>query len=404
MNDIVVVGGGHAAAQFCASIAELKLPAKLALVSDEPHLPYQRPPLSKTYLKDPQSQPAWLRGEAFYAQCGARWQLGARVTKIDRKARRVALNSGGSLPYDYLVLATGTRPRQLPLLQGVYDNVHTVRTLKDAVRLREQLGRSHHVVIVGGGFIGLEVAATAASLGKQVSVLEAGHRLLSRSCSPQLSEYLLKKHRDSGVDIRLNATIERVQVEGSRVCGLQHGNTIIPADIVVVGIGAIPNDELAREAGLDCDNGVIVDSFMTTSDERILAIGDCAAFPSPALRRRIRLESVQNANDQARCAALTLAGVPEPYSALPWFWSEQGSVRIQIAGVPDIHHEQVVRGNPSADKFSILYFDGDHLTCVESVNSPADHMAARKLLSVPCVMNSEAAADETVPLKSFISA
>jgi len=399
--NIVVVGGGHAAAHLSASLAEKALQAKVTLVSDEAQLPYHRPPLSKAYLKDAEPAAAWLRSADFYAGHGAQWRLSTRVTRIVREDRRVELADGQSLPYDRLVLATGARARTRPALADDLDNVHTLRTLDDAVRLRERLQMAGQVVVVGGGFIGLEIAATAAQLGKQVVVLEAAPRLLARSASPEVSDHLLASHRAAGVDVRLNAVITGFDIREGSVAAVETADGGLPADLVVVGIGAVPNDELAREAGLACDNGIVVDAHMVTSDPAILAIGDCTAFPFAPLGRRIRLESVQNANDQARCAAQTLSGMAEPYAALPWFWSEQGPLRIQIAGVPEAHHERVLRGDPAQGRFSVLHFSDGALTCVESVNAPADHMAARKLIADACRVPRDEAADPSIPLKSF---
>jgi len=401
MMNIVVVGGGHAAAQLSASLAEKALQAKVTLVSDEAQLPYHRPPLSKAYLKEAEPAAAWLRSADFYAGHGAEWRLSTRVARIERDGRRIELACGESLPYDRLVLATGARARTLPGLPEGLDNVHTLRTLDDAARLRGRLQAVERVLIIGGGFIGLEIAATAAQMGKQVTVLEAAPRLLARSASPEVSDHLLASHRAAGVDVRLNAVIERYDIRAGSVVAVETADASVPADLVVVGIGAVPNDELAREAGLACDNGIVVDAHMVTSDPAILAVGDCTAFPFAPLGRRIRLESVQNANDQARCAAQTLAGMAKPYSALPWFWSEQGALRIQIAGVPEPHHERVMRGDPAQGGFSVLHFLDGALTCVESVNAPADHMAARKLIADACRVPRDAASDPSIPLKSF---
>jgi len=401
VNKIIVVGGGHAGAQFCASLVEAQLPAQVVLISDEAHLPYQRPPLSKTYLKDDAPEPAWLRSESFYADNGAVLRLTSRVEDIDRAGKTVGLASGERLPYDTLVLATGTRARTLPLFDGGYSNVFTLRTLDDAVRLRGTMQSASRVLVVGGGFIGLEIAATSVLLGKAVTLLEAAPRLLGRSVSSEVSDYLLETHRKSGVDIRLESVADRVEVSDGAITGVWVADELLPVDLVVVGIGAVPNTELAEAAGLECHNGVVVDAYMRTSDPDILAIGDCTAFPSSWLGRRVRLESVQNANDQARCAVQTIAGKQEPYTALPWFWSDQGAVRIQIAGIPEQTHRRVVRGEPGQGKFSVLYFDGEVLTSVESINSAADHIAARKLIASGVAVPADRAADPAVPLKTL---
>ena len=402
MKKIVVVGGGHAGAQFCASMVESKEDIQLLLVGDEAHLPYQRPPLSKAYLKDEAPEAALLRAASFYADNNAVVRLTSKVVDIDRANQTIGLADEERIAYDVLVLAMGTRARTLPVLEGGHANVFTLRTLDDAVRLRAQLQSSQNLLVIGGGFIGLEIAATSAQLGKSVTLLEAAPRLLGRSSSPEVSAYLLEKHRATGVNIRLQTAIDRIDVQGDTVKGVWVGDEYLPVDLIVVGIGAVPNDDLARQAGLECETGVMVDAHMRPSDPAILAIGDCTAFPSAALGRRLRLESVQNANDQARCAANTVLGKLEPYTALPWFWSDQGGVRIQIAGVPEQDHLRVVRGDPAQDKFSVLYFEGDILTSVESINSAADHIAARKLITARTPVPMDRAIDPTVPLKDVV--
>jgi 3-phenylpropionate/trans-cinnamate dioxygenase ferredoxin reductase subunit len=397
----VIVGGGHAAAQFCASITELEPGAGLTLISDESHLPYQRPPLSKSFLKDENAGSALLRAASFYADRNVTVRLGQKITALNRAKQRLTFENGEQLEYGQLVLATGTRPRMAPLFQGNYRNVHTLRTVEDAQRLRAGLHAARKVLVIGGGFIGLEIAATAAQLGKQVTVLVAAPRLLGRSASPLISAYVLEQQRANGVDVRLGEMPERPEIVDGLMRGVHAGGEFIGADIVIVGIGAVPNQELAQAAGLACDNGILVDACMRTGDPVIFAIGDCTAFPSAALHRRIRLESVQNAVDQARCAALAVAGRPEPYTALPWFWSDQGATRIQIAGLWAPEHRQVLRGDPDSGRFSVLHYAGEQLTSVESINSPADHIAARKLIAGARPAPPEQAADASVPLKSF---
>jgi 3-phenylpropionate/trans-cinnamate dioxygenase ferredoxin reductase subunit len=397
----VIVGGGHAAAQFCASMTELEPGAGLTLISDEGHLPYQRPPLSKSFLKEESAGSALLRAASFYAERNVNVRLAQKVVALHREAKLLTLESGEEQAYGQLVLATGTRPRMAPLFAGNYANVHTLRTVDDAQRLRAGLHAAQKVLVIGGGFIGLEIAATAAQLGKQVTVLEAAPRLLGRSASPLISAYVLERQRASGVDVRLGDMPERPDIVDRLMRGVHAGGVFIGADIVIVGIGAVPNQELAQAAGLPCDNGIIVDACMRTSDPAIFAIGDCTSFPSATLHRHIRLESVQNAVDQARCAALAVAGRPEPYTALPWFWSDQGATRIQIAGLWAPEHRQVLRGDPDSGRFSVLHYASDQLSSVESINSPADHIAARKLIASARRLPPEQAADASVPLKSF---
>lgn len=405
MSRIVVVGGGHAAAQLCASLAEAGAGNRVVMITAEPHVPYQRPPLSKAYLKDVDAAPAWLRAESYYDTHGVTVKLNTTVTAIDRQAKQLALSDGSSLPYDQLVLATGTRARQLPELDAAkFTNVHTLRTITDADRLRIQFESAQRVLVVGGGFIGLEVAATAAQAGKSVTLLEAGGRLLGRSVSEPIAQFLYTHHSLRGVEIQLNSRITQVNDEEGRVVSVQVGEKTLPVDLVLVGIGAVPNDDLAQQAGLACDDGVVVDAQLRTSDPAIWAMGDCVRFPSHSLGCAIRLESVQNANDQARCVAANLLGQEQAYAALPWFWSEQGDVRLQIAGLGQPAYEYEVRGELTSGKFSVIGFEGDVIRVVESINMPADHMAARKLIAAGKAVDRVQAVNAGVPLKSLEAA
>ena len=403
MRDVLVIGGGHAAAQFCAGMVEAGQGARLHLVCEEPHLPYQRPPLSKSFLKNPQEAPQPIRGADWYAQSGIEVHLGARAEAVDRDARTVRLADGRALPYASLVLATGTRARSLPSLPSGLRNVGPLRTAGDAERLRANLAGASRVVVLGGGFIGLEIAATARAAGKAVTVLEAAGRLLGRSLSPEMAEHVRSSHQDAGIDIRLGVSVTGFEADGDRLVAVQCGAQRLEADLLVVGIGAVAETTLAQAAGLECRDGVVVDSFMRTSDPRILAIGDCARFPVPGGAGDRRLESVQNANDQARTAVATVLGNPSPYAALPWFWSEQGRLRLQMAGCMPAEAARHRRPGPREDAFSVLHYTPDGvLACVESVNLPQDHMAARRLLEAGRSPHPAMACDASVALKSWL--
>lgn len=405
MSDaVVIVGGGHAAAQFCASLSEAGWGSRVHLVCEEAHLPYQRPPLSKAFLKKSDEGVQPIRARAWFEQAGIHLHLQDPVVSIDRSARQVHLRSGQVLPYGHLVLATGTRARQLPALAAARSNVASLRTCEDAERLRAGWGPSPSLTVIGGGYIGLELAATARALGKTVRVLESAPRLLARSLSPEMADHVLKTHRETGIEVCLGVTVDGFDVQGDRLVSLQVNGVRESVDFLVLGIGAEPEVALAKAAGLHCDNGVVVDAFMQTSDPAVLAIGDCTQFPLAGTDRRLRLESVQNANDQARTAAATLLGEQEPYRALPWFWSEQGSMRMQMAGLMPADGERVLRLGAQPGSFSVLHYVGDALRCVESVNAPMDHMAARKLLDLGISPTRAQAADASVPLKQWIPA
>jgi 3-phenylpropionate/trans-cinnamate dioxygenase ferredoxin reductase subunit len=403
MSDaVVIVGGGHAAAQLCASLAEAGWGPRVQLVCEESPLPYQRPPLSKAYLKKADEPVQPIRAQSWYEQAGITVHSADPVVTIDRPSKQVSLRSGKVLSYGHLVLATGTRARQLSALPASTLNVASLRTAEDAQRLRSRWADAATLTVIGGGYIGLELAATARALGKSVRVLESASRLLARSLSAEMADHVLQTHRAAGIDIQLGVKVDGFELQADRLVSLQVNGVREPVDLLVLGIGAEPELALARAAGLECDNGVVVDAFMQTSDPAVLAMGDCTYFPMAGTDRRLRLESVQNANDQARTVAATLQGRREPYKALPWFWSEQGSMRLQMAGLMPADGERVVRPGAQAGSFSVLHYVGDTMRCVESVNAPMDHMASRKLLELGVSPTRAQAADGSVPLKQWI--
>lgn len=400
MTDIVIIGGGHAAAQLCGALATAGQGSRVHLVCEEPVLPYHRPPLSKNFLKTADEPLQWHRAEAWFAEQGITLHPGDPAQALDCAARRVTLASGRVLSYAWLVLATGTRARRLPHLPDGLANVHVLRTGADAQRLRAAWAGMQRLTVLGGGFIGLEVAATARARGKEVQVLESAPRLMMRSVSPELSAHVEAVHRASGIDVRTGVPVGGFTVEGNRLTALEAGGERLPIDTLLLGIGAVPEHTLASAAGLACDNGIVVDEHMRTSDPAVLAIGDCTSFPEPSTGRRLRLESVQNANDQAKAAAATLLGSPQPYRALPWFWSEQGPMRLQMAGLMPAQGERYRRPGATPASFSILHYAAGRLACVESVNAPLDHLAARKLLESGQSPEPLAAIDPAVPLKT----
>lgn len=384
---IVIVGGGHAAAQLCISLVDAGCGSDITMISEEAVPPYQRPPLSKSFLKSPTETVQLLRGESWYEEHGIRLMLGSKVISLDRESKGVDLADGSRLGYDQLVLATGARARSFPDIPLGTINAFSLRGKDDAQALQTMMAEPQDILVLGGGFIGLEFAATAATKGHRVVLLEAAPRLMARAVSPQLSEYALQVHRDLGIEVHLNALLGLPKVEEQRFVGLDVNGKFREFSCVLSAVGALPNQELANQCGLTCDNGVLVDAQMRTSDPSILAIGDCARFAltdKPWLPGTMRLESIQNANDQAKTAASTLMGLPQPYHALPWFWSEQGPARFQMAGLLPamISKTEVIYGNAPGSQ-SWYHFDGDgKLGCVESVNFPADHMKAKKQLSV----------------------
>lgn len=381
MAGVVIVGAGQAGFQAAASLRAEGYAESITLIGDEPHLPYQRPPLSKEFLLGKWAiDKVDLRPLAFYEQQRIALLTGERVASIDRASHRVLLASGTSVEYSKLILATGARVKSLPIESAMY-----LRGRDDAMALRERFEAVRSVAIVGGGFIGLEVAAAANALGKKVTVIETQPRLMARAVAPLISDFYRDLHARHGVEICF-------------------GNVTIPkADLIVVGIGVNPNDELARGAGLVCDNGICVDDHLRTDNPDIYAIGDCAQYHNPYAGDRVRLESVQNAVDQAKCAAANIAGKDQIYRAVPWFWTHQYDVMLQMAGLSARADRTVPRGDPASGKFSVCYFKSDGLIAVDSINRPGDHMLARKLLAANARITPEQAADESFDLKSALS-
>jgi 3-phenylpropionate/trans-cinnamate dioxygenase ferredoxin reductase subunit len=405
-SSVVILGAGHAGVQVAASLREEGFEGAIALVSAETHLPYQRPPLSKAYLKGAMEADGLpLRAAQFYADKNVDLLLGQTATRIDRGARRVELASGRSLDYGHLVLATGARQRPLDVAGIDLDGVLVLRDLSDARALRERIGAAHRIVVVGAGFIGLEIAATATGLGRDVTIVEISARPMGRAVSPQISAFFLDAHQAFGARFRLGVGVVALHGRSGAVSEVELSDgTRLPADLAIVGIGILPEDRLAREAGLACDNGIIVDDRLETSDPAISAIGDCALFPSHFVGFPVRLESVQNAVDQARCVARRLVGKPERYAALPWFWSDQGDLKLQIVGLSHGCDQWILRGDPQTRSFAMFGFRGGELAAVETVNRPGDHMAARRILGASLPLSPEQAGSLEFDLRKLATA
>ena len=399
IESIVIVGGGHAAAQLCGALAKAGRARGVHLVCEEPELPYQRPPLSKSFLRDDAESVASHRPEAWYSEAGITIHQGDPAIAIDRSKRLVHLRSGAALAFGSLVLATGARARRLHHGPTGLVNVAELRTAADAVRMRELLASCRQLTVVGGGFIGLEIAAGARAMGKAVQVLESAPRLLARAVSPEVAQHVLATHREHGIDVRLGVAVGSFEARADRLASLAVDGVPQDVELMVQGIGAVPEHGLATDAGLHCDNGIVVDEHMRTSDPAILAIGDCTSFPEHTSGRRLRLESVQNANDQARTAAATITGQLQPHRAVPWFWSDQADLRLQMVGLVPAQGTRHRRDGATARSFSMLHYVDDRLACVESVNAPMDHLAARKLLETGRSVPPALACDPAVPLK-----
>jgi len=403
MSDpIVIVGASQAGLQVAESLRQDGYDGSLVLIGEETHPPYQRPPLSKALLTGETTEDRLvLRGPELLAKKNITLVTGARATAIDRAGRTVRLSDGRSLGYRGIALTTGGRPRTLPIPGAELDGIVTLRTIEDSRRIGAGIAQASAVAVVGGGFIGLEIAAAARKAGKPVVVLEALDRLLARSSAPFVSDFFLALHRAHGVDVRLGTQVTAFTGTG-RVDGVTtRDGATLPADLVVVGVGIVPNGELAHDCGIPCERGIIVDDCSRTDDPLVVAAGDCTARQM-ADGSLLRLESVQNAIEQGKSAAAALLGRARPFTAAPWFWSDQYDVRLQMAGLSNGHDKIVVRGATADRRFSVLYFRGDKLLAVDSVNRAPDHIAARRLLDAGRSPTFAQAGDETFALGSLL--
>jgi 3-phenylpropionate/trans-cinnamate dioxygenase ferredoxin reductase subunit len=404
---VAIVGAGLAGFQVASVLREQHYQGRIVLVGDEPHRPYHRPPLSKAYLLNaPDELSVAMRPDSYYADKKIEVMASTRAVSIDRTHRKLALDNGSVIDFEHLVLAVGARNRTLHVPGYDLNGVFFLRHLEEARALRVRLHKAKQAVVIGAGFIGLEFAAAALKLGVAVTVLEVADRAMSRALSAPMSKLFSREHSKSGMRFLFNTQLKRLIDDEGRVAGVETvDGAVIDADLVLIGIGVIPNVELAATCNLDIRNGIAVDANLATADPNISAVGDCASYPSPyATEEFVRLESVQNATDQARCVAARILGRPLPYSAVPWFWSDQGPLKLQIAGLTLGHDEAVVRGDPAGTSCAVFCFRGGRLLGVETVNRPADHMAARRLVGNHIALSAAQAADEGVDLKQFVAA
>jgi 3-phenylpropionate/trans-cinnamate dioxygenase ferredoxin reductase subunit len=400
---VIIIGAGHAGFQLAASLRQNGFAERIALLNDEGHLPYQRPPLSKAYLKGTGGPDSLMfRPDKFYRDQNVDLIVD-RAIAINRSARKVVLGSGNSLDYGHLVLATGARNRLLDIPNANLEGVRYLRTLDESEALRHLIGPDKRVVVIGAGFIGLEFAATARGKGMEVDVVELGVRVMARAVTAEISEFFQARHAAAGIRIHLGVQVTGIEADGPKVTGVSLSDgRHLPADLIVVGVGVLPNVELAAEAGLPVASGIIVDDHLLTSDPNISAIGDCALFASPRFGGSLRLESVQNATDHARCVAARLTGKAEVYDGLPWFWSDQGPDKLQIAGLTTGYDRVVVRGDREQNAFSAFCYKGAQLVGIESVNRAGDHMFGRRLLGAHGSITPEQAADSSFDLKAAL--
>jgi len=398
---VVVLGAGHAGGSAAAFLRQYGFAGPIVLVGEEGVAPYQRPPLSKAWLKGEAGEDElMLKDESWYAENGCRLLLGVTGDSIDRAGKTVRLSNGETVPYDFLILATGARARKLPIPGADLNGVLELRTTVDAEALKAALGPGKRLAVIGGGYVGLEAAASARKLGSEVVILEREARCLARVACEPLSTFFQDYHRKHGVEFELAAGVEAFEGEGGHITGVRlTGGRVIPCDAALVGVGAMPNDEIAREAGLPCENGIVVDLEARTADPAIFAIGDVTWRPLPLYDRPFRLESVPNALEQAKQAASAIAGRPQPNPEVPWFWSDQYDLKLQIAGLPFDADSIVVRGDPDGAKFAIFHLKGDLVQAVEAVNAPPEFMMGKQLIAARRPIARDRLADPTVSMK-----
>lgn len=400
---VVIIGAGQSGCELATALRQARYPGRVLLIGEEPHVPYRRPPLSKAFLAGEEKiDSLYIKPREAYEKHGIECMTGMRVTHIDRTARTVQLADGAALHYSKLALTTGGRPRRLPIADRNYENVHYIRTIEDIVSMQPGLTPGRHLVIIGGGYIGLETAAIAVKRGLNVTVIEASARVLSRVAPPEISAFFERLHRDQDVAIRTNTGVATIEgAERATAVTLTDG-TRLPADMIVVGIGLAPNTELAEASGLQVADGIVVDLHACTSDPDIVAAGDCTRHENGFLGRSTRLESVANAVEQARIAAATICGRPLPYDAVPWFWSDQYDIKLQTVGLSADHNHRVVRGDMSKESFCVFYQRDDVLIAVDAINRPQEFILAKRLVAQRATVPAALLADESVSLKSFL--
>ena len=398
---VVIVGAGHAGGSAAALLRSSGYEGEILLVGEEPAAPYQRPPLSKAWLKgEADLDSLLLRPLSYYAEQAITLRIGIVASAITPDARTVTFHDGTTETYDALILATGSTGRRLPIPGADSPHLIELRTIADAERLKSQLGPGRRLVIVGGGYVGLEAAASARALGAEVVLLERLDRVLKRVASEPLSAFFTERHRAAGVDIRVGADVSAFEADGVRLAD----GAFIPADVVLVGVGAVANDALARSAGLDCDRagsgGIVVDETARTSDPAIYAIGDVTLRPIPVHGCTMRLESVPNALEQARQAAHAIVGRPQSPPEVPWFWSDQYDIKLQIAGLPMEGDRMLMRGDPATGRFAVFHLSGDRIVCVEAVNAPPEFMAGKQLIQRGTPIDLARLVDPSVSMKA----
>ena len=400
---VVIAGAGHAAGQAVVSLKQHGYSGDIVLVGDEAYLPYQRPPLSKKFLSgELTAERLHIKPQSFYDDPHIHTMLETRVTEIDRGAKSITTDSGDKIAYDTLILATGSRVRRLPIEGADLEGVYYLRNIADVEGIQKELQSQKSAVIVGAGYIGLEVAAVTRQLGLEVTVVEMADRVMSRVVSPETSDFYQIEHSTQGVKLRLSTGVKAFRGDGRVEAIETTDGELIPADFVVVGVGIVPNTELASAAGLRVDDGIVVDDRCQTSDPAIYAVGDCTSHPNSIYDRRLRLESVHNAVEQAKTAVNNICGIETHYSQVPWFWSDQYDLKLQIAGLSEGYDDVVVRGNPVDRSFACLYLKDGRLIATDAINSAREFVQSKALIAAQVRIDKDRLADNDVQIKDLM--
>ena len=403
MNEIVVIGSGQAAVQTIMSLKKNEFSGSIKVIGEEDHLPYQRPPLSKDFLlEEYKPERVSLKKKEFYEENGVDLILGKRAESIDTILKEITLSDENKIRYDQLVIATGSRVRKLNVPGSDKKGLYYLRDLDDANALKQRLKKNKKMVIVGAGYIGLEVASVAASLGVEVTVIEMANRVMNRTVDPMISSYYQKLHESHGVKIHLDNGLKAFEGGDSVNAVLCSDGLMLEADLVVIGAGVLPNQEIAIEAGLECNNGIMVNEFGETSTAHVYACGDCTNHPNKGLNTRLRLESVHNAMEQSKTVANTIMGNKEPYDQVPWFWSDQYDHKLQLVGISGDHDEVVMRGLESEQKFLLFYLKNSELIAVNAINSSKEFLICRKLVANKVKISSDVIKDQSVNLNDLL--
>ena len=403
MNEIVVIGSGQAAIQAVMSLKRNEFTGSIKVIGEEDHLPYQRPPLSKDFLlEEYKPERVSLKKKEFYEENGVDLILGKRAESIDTILKEITLSDENKIRYNQLIIATGSRVRKLNVPGSDKKGIYYLRDLDDANALKQRLKKNKKMVIVGAGYIGLEVASVAASLGVEVTVIEMANRVMNRTVDPIISSYYQKLHESNGVKIHLDNGLKAFEGGDSVNAVLCSDGLMLEADLVVIGAGVLPNQEIAIEAGLECNNGIMVNEFGETSTAHVYACGDCTNHPNKGLNTRLRLESVHNAMEQSKTVANTIMGNKEPYDQVPWFWSDQYDHKLQLVGISGDHDEVVMRGLESEQKFLLFYLKNSELIAVNAINSSKEFLICRKLVANKVKISSDVIKDQSVNLNDLL--